>query len=155
MYARRHRLIFTFILLIYFYIILYIYIYDIHFLNYIYIYDIHIYNYLFIYLYTTDNTHAHIRACIYDYIRMCVYVSYAIINMLHYRLCLHRRDLQIYGILFFFLLLYVQGYCYKEKKLFKNLSMPRVYIRVRVWAREYCLSRKSYMIFRNINILTC
>lgn len=56
---------------------------------------------------------------------------------------------------FFFLLLYVQGYCYKEKKMFKNLSMPRVYMRVRVWAREYYLSRKSYMIFRNINILTC
>lgn len=48
---------------------------------------------------------------------MCVYVSYAIINMLHYRLCLHRRAYKLRNIILFFFLIYLQGYRYKEKKV--------------------------------------
>lgn len=58
---------------------------------------IYIYIIIYLFIYIPQTTHMHTyaraRACIYGYIRMCVYVSYAIINMLHYRLCLHRRDL--------------------------------------------------------------
>lgn len=83
-------------------------------------------------------------------VRMCLCVCVCIVNMLHYRLCLH-HSLQIYGIFFFFFYIYIQGFFLgKGEKNYLKTYQNHAFICV--YTHVSYLSRKHYAIFRNINI---